>query len=181
MITIISGTNRRGSTTKRVAELVAELYREGGAEVSVLDLAELPLALFSPEAYAEKPEEFVPFANRILESHGLVVVTPEYNGSMPGALKLFIDHLKFPESFEGRPVAFIGLAAGQWGGLRPVEQLQQIFGYRNAHIYPRRVFIPQVYQAITAEGSLADPEVNRHLRAQTDGFLGFVRALRAGA
>ncbi|GAB4245573.1 MAG: NADPH-dependent FMN reductase [Candidatus Methylacidiphilales bacterium] len=181
MMTLISGTNRRGSKTRLVTDLVANLYREAGAKVDVLDLVDLPLALFSPDAYAEKPSEFGLFAEQILKSEGLVVLTPEYNGSMPGALKLFIDHLKFPESFEGRPVAFIGLAAGQWGGLRAVEQLQQIFGYRNAFIYPRRVFIPQVYRAINDSGHLTDPEVERHLRAQTDGFLGFVQALRAGS
>lgn len=181
MMTLISGTNRPGSKTRLVTDLVANLYREAGAEVNVLDLVDLPLALFSPDAYAEKPSEFGPFAEQILKSEGLVVLTPEYNGSMPGALKLFIDHLKFPESFEGRPVAFIGLAAGQWGGLRAVEHLQQIFAYRNAFIYPRRVFIPQVYRAINDAGQLIDPEVERHLRAQTDGFLGFVRALRAGS
>ncbi len=181
MITLISGTNRRGSKTRLVTDIVAGLYREAGADAEVLDLVDLPLELYSPDAYAEKPPGFTPFAERILASHGLVVVAPEYNGSLPGALKLFIDHLKFPESFEERPVAFIGIAAGQWGGLRPVEHLQQIFGHRNAHIYPRRVFIPQVYQAITDGGEVVDPDVDRHLRAQATGFLGFVRALRSEA
>lgn len=175
---VVSGTNRRGSTTRQVAGLVAELYAEAGVAVSVLDLAELPVELLAPEAYEEKPPGFAPFAEKVMAAHGLVVVAPEYNGSFPGALKVLIDHLKFPESFEGRPVAFVGLAAGQWGGLRGVEQLQQIFAYRNAHVYPRRVLIPQVSRAIGEDGKVLDADVDRHLRAQVEGFLWFVRALR---
>ena len=60
--------------------------------------------------------------------------------------------LEFPESFEAKPVCFTGLAAGMWGALRPVEQLQAIFSYRNAHILPQRVFLPIVNNLLTPEG-----------------------------
>jgi len=58
----------------------------------------------------------------VLMAAGLHVVLPEYNGSYPGVLKYFIDMLKFPESFENKPAAFVGVANGQWGALRAVEQ-----------------------------------------------------------
>ena len=107
-----------------------------------------------------------------------MVVTPEYNGGMPGVLKYFIDMLKFPESFERRPVCFVGLAAGVWGALRPVEQLQMIFGYRNAHIFPERVFIPGVGSVINSEGQVSDPEIVKRLRKQAQGFTDFVARLK---
>ena len=108
---------------------------------------------------------------------GLVIITPEYNGGAPGVLKYFIDMLKFPESFERRPVAFVGLAAGVWGALRPVEQLQMIFGYRNALIFPERVFLPGIGQQLDADGRLKDPELVQRLRKQAQGFLQFVSAV----
>ena len=74
----------------------------------------------------KKPAAFARFSSAILTSDGVHLVTPEYNGGAPGVLKYFIDMLKFPEAFEQRPVAFTGLAAGQWGALRPVEQLAAI-------------------------------------------------------
>ena len=86
-----------------------------------LDLATLPPEIFSPASYAEKPKAFRPFSDAILQSSGVVVVSPEYNGGIPGVLKYFIDMLKFPESFTDRPVCFVGLAAGMWGALRPIE------------------------------------------------------------
>ena len=95
----------------------------------------------------------VAIQNRVLDAAGLHVVTPEYNGSFPGVLKYFIDMLKFPESFDRKPVAFLGEAAGTWGGLRSVEQLQMIFGYRNATSSPSASSSPASASNSTRRGS----------------------------
>ena len=81
----------------------------------VLDLAKLPPEIFSPASYAEKPKSFQPFADAVLQSTGLHVVTPEYNGSVPGVLKYFIDMLKFPESFEQKSGLFHRARGGNVG------------------------------------------------------------------
>jgi len=177
-ITILSGTNRPGSNTRKIAGQIEGLYRGLGARARLLDLAGLSPDIFSPTSYAEKPASFTPFTDAILASDGLVVVTPEYNGGMPGVLKYFIDMLPFPESFERRPVCFVGLAAGLWGALRPVEQLQAIFGYRNAYIYPERVFLPGIGRLLDDTGNLGDPKLAERLREQAGGFLKFVGDLR---
>jgi chromate reductase len=178
MITLIIGTNRPGSNTRKVATNIEEIYAELKVPLHVLDLAKLPPEIFSPSSYAEKPKSFPPFADAVLKSAGLHVVTPEYNGSVPGVLKYFIDMLKFPESFEQRPVCFTGLAAGMWGALRPVEQLQAIFGYRNAHLFPVRVFLPQIYNLLDDSGKIKDAELLERLKAQADGFAEFVEKLK---
>jgi NAD(P)H-dependent FMN reductase len=178
MITLIVGTNRPGSNTRKVARHVEEIYVELKVPLRVLDLAQMPQEIFSPTSYAEKPKSFQPFSDGVLESSGLHVVSPEYNGSVPGVLKYFIDMLKFPESFERRPVCFTGLAAGIWGALRPVEQLQAIFGYRNAYIYPERVFLPQINNLLDASGRLKDAELLGRLKKQAEGFVGFVEKLK---
>jgi NAD(P)H-dependent FMN reductase len=144
----------------------------------VLDLAQLPAEIFSPSSYAEKPKSFLPFADAILRSTGLHVVTPEYNGSVPGILKYFIDMLKFPESFIKRPVCFTGLSAGIWGALRPIEQLQAIFGYRNAYNFPERVFLPGINDLLDENGRLTDPELLQRLKSQAEGFVDFVERLQ---
>ena len=178
MITLIVGTNRPGSNTRKVAAHIEEIYAELKVPLHVLDLAKLPPEIFSPASYAEKPKSFEPFAEAVLKSAGLHVVTPEYNGSVPGILKYFIDMLKFPESFEQRPVCFTGLAAGMWGALRPVEQLQAIFGYRNAYLYPERVFMPQINNHLDEAGKIKDADLVKRLRAQAEGFTVFVEKLK---
>lgn len=179
MMTLIVGTNRPGSNTRKVAHCVEEAYAELRVPLRVLDLHDLPGEIFSASSYAEKPKSFHPFAEAIVQAAGLIVVTPEYNGSMPGVLKYFIDMLKFPESFERRPVCFVGLSAGIWGALRPIEQLQQIFGYRNAWIYPERVFLPQIHNLLNESGRLKDAELLGRLRNQADGFISFVEHLKS--
>ena len=179
MMTLIVGTNRPGCNTRKVARHVEDIYAELKVPLHVLDLARLPAEIFSPTSYAEKPASFHPFADAMLKSSGLVVVTPEYNGSVPGILKYFIDMLKFPESFEKRPVCFVGLGAGMWGALRPVEQLQQIFGYRNAYNYPDRVFFPKINDLLDETGRLKDPELLERLKTQATGFIDFVEKVKS--
>jgi len=178
MITLIVGTNRPGSNTRKVAAQIEGIYASAKVPLRVLDLAQLPTEIFSPASYAEKPKSFQPFTDTVLQAAGLHVVTPEYNGSLPGVLKYFIDMLKFPESFEKRPVCFTGLAAGIWGALRPVEQLQAIFGYRNAYLFPERVFLPQINHLLDATGRLKDDELLGRLKKQAEGFVAFVERLQ---
>lgn len=178
MLTLIVGTNRPGSNTRKVARNVEDVYAELKVPLHVLDLAQLPPEIFSPSSYAEKPKSFHPFSDAVLRATGLIVVTPEYNGSVPGILKYFIDMLKFPESFEKRPVCFIGLSAGIWGALRPIEQLQHIFGYRNAFIYPERVFLPHINNQLDESGRLKSEETLGRLKAQAEGYIDFIERLR---
>ena len=87
MITLIVGTNRPGANTRKVATQVKEIYEGLRVPLAVLDLADLPQEIFLPTSYAEKPKSFHRFAQAVLDSAGLHVVTPEYNGSVPGVLK----------------------------------------------------------------------------------------------
>jgi len=178
MIVILSSTNRPGSNTRKVTARVEAIYKSLGVKTQVLDLADLPAEIISPSSYAEKPVGLKKFTDDILAADGLVVVTPEYNGGIPGILKYFIDMLPFPESFEQRPVCFVGLAAGIWGALRPVEQLQAIFGYRNAYLFPERVFMPGIGKLLDDAGQFTSPDMEKRLHKQAEGFVGFVESLR---
>lgn len=178
MITLLVGTNRPDANSRKIALEVEAIYKSLSIKTRTLDLINLPSELFAPEAYANKPETFKPFTEAILSAKGLHVITPEYNGGFPGVLKYFIDMLPFPESFEGRAVAFTGLAAGQFGALRPVEQLQQLFSYRNGYLYPNRVFIPGVNSVLDDSGKLTDEKLKQRLTSQAEGFAEFVEQVQ---
>jgi NAD(P)H-dependent FMN reductase len=173
-ILIISGTNRPQSHAIRIARVLEAQYAASSIPAEVFSLAELPPEMFDPSAYAVKPPAMAAIQQRVLAASGLHVITPEYNGSFPGVLKYFIDMLKFPESFNRKPVAFIGEAKGTWGGLRSVEQLIQIFGYRNAHIFPDRVFIPGVDAKFNGGETLLDDAIAQRLKIQAAGFSQFI-------
>ena len=178
MIEIIAGTDRPGSRTLEVAKLIHSYYQTIKVPTTILNLAALPLGHLTGAAYNSKELKEVGEAiARVNRAKGLVMVIPEYNGSFPGALKHFIDYWKFPDSFEGRPVSFVGLG-GRFGGLRAVEQMQQIFGYRNSFIFPQRVFLMNV-QKIVIDGQLQDPFLVDILKTQASDFFKFIRALES--
>jgi len=172
-ILVISGTNRPDANALKVARILEGHYRKASIATDFLSLTDLPLEVFQGSAYAAKPPAMLAIQQRVLDAAGLHVVTPEYNGSFPGVLKYFIDMLKFPESFDRKPVAFTGEAAGSWGAIRSVEQLQMIFGYRNAHTFPERVFIPGIGQQLGADGKLKDASLDERLAKQCVGFARF--------
>lgn len=175
---ILVGTNRRGSKSKVIAEMLQKIYQELGEKTSIIDLAEFDFSLVGPDSYGkELPPPFKKVVEEITNSNGLIVVVPEYNGSYPGVLKYFIDFWKYPESFEGRPVCFIGIG-GLFGGLRPVEHLQGVFGYRNAYIFPQRVFIQNISKVLV-NGNLESQLHKDLLLAQAQGFIRFVKALES--
>ncbi len=173
---IIAGTDRPDSNTLKISENIKTIYQSLGEVVEIIDLKELKTLLHNDLHYGKPSEALKPYLDKVLTSEGLIVVCPEYNGSMPGVLKYFIDHLKFPESFEFRPVCFVGLG-GMFGALRPIEHLQQVFGYRNAFIYPERVFVMNVFKALSPEGKIQDEHIKQLLTKQAIGFQKFIQAL----
>ncbi len=174
---IISGTNRPGSHALRVARVLKGYYDELKVISHIYDLCDLPMELFSPHVYKEKPAAFKAVQESVLQCAGLHVVTPEYNGSFPGVLKYFIDMLKFPESFARKPVAFVGESDGRFGGLRSVEQLQMVFGYRNAFTFPERVFISRVREHFDEQGGLKDDALASRLQTQARAFAMFISCI----
>lgn len=176
---ILVGTNRPNSNSRKIADIIQTMYKEQEENVEIIDLKEIPLHDLKGEFYGKTlPESIAPWVKKINESEGLIVVVPEYNGSMPGALKYFIDFWSYPDSFEHRPVCFVGLG-GMFGGLRPVEHLQQVFGYRNAFIFPDRIFLINVWKHLTAQGELTDKVAMDLLKSQVQGFQSFCRGLHS--
>jgi chromate reductase len=176
-ITIIAGTNRPGSYTLRVAQAIEQFYNKSSYCVKLLDLMLLPIEIFSPLAYEILPDEFTPWQDAVSKSDGIVIVTPEYNGSLPGILKQFHDLLEHPGSFYNKPVALIGVAAGSFGALRPLDQLSVILQYRNAHVYGKRMYISNCEDVIVRESEFTDPSYQKRFVELLTGFAEFVGVL----
>ena len=176
-IVVVCGTNREGALSRLLATEVAETYRQRDNTVDLLDMNELPTEALLPTAYKEQTDNVKALVDRFLKSDGAVFVIPEYNGSYPGIVKLFVDMLPYPEGFDNRPCAFIGIAAGQFKSLRAVEHFQQVAGYRNAYSYPRRIFIGDSFKQFV-DGKLSDDELTKRLHGQADGFLEFIRCVK---
>lgn len=179
MIYIIAGTNRPNSKTLQVAQIIGATYKQNSIPAEIMSLEALSDGAVL-NAYSKGDKSPPPIGNMIEKlngARGFHLVIPEYNGGMPGILKYFIDHFDYPKTFEWRPISFVGLG-WRFGGLRPVEHAQQIFGYRNGFIYPQRVFIQNAPKIVT-EGHINDLETVKILEGQVLGFSKFILALEA--
>jgi NAD(P)H-dependent FMN reductase len=171
------GTNRPKSRSLQVAKIVEELFQQEQQACELIELEKIPLSALKGKHYSEeKPEEAASVIESLNESEGFFIICPEYNGSMPGALKYFIDFWSYPETFQSRPVAFIGLG-GRFGGLRPVEHLQQVFGYRNAYVFPERIFITNVWNVLK-DNTITDENLFALMQTQVKNYCRFVNALQ---
>jgi len=174
---IISGTDRPNSNAMHVSRYVQRRYNNNGIDAQIMDLKEFPIEKVGGGKYGQDIPEVDNFVAPLVEADGLVIVCPEYNGGFPGILKLFIDYLPFPESMDKKPVAMIGEADGAFGAMRAVEQLQQILNYRNAHLFPERVFIPRVNQNFDKKEGILDEFQQELLDSQIENFPSFCTQL----
>jgi len=163
MITVISGTNRPGSRTKIVSELFFELLKESTSEeVKFLDLVDINIPLLTNEMYdktGQHPNITDIQDNILLPSRLWVIISPEYNGSYPGILKLLIDALsirRYKETFSGKKAALIGVATGRAGNFRGMEHLTGLLNYLNILVMPNKLPISSVDQYIDANIKLDD-------------------------
>lgn len=173
---IISGTDRPNSNALKVSRYVQKMYQKQGVDAEVISMEDFPLAEVAGGLYGKEIPAVEKFRNPVVKADGLIFVIPEYNGSFPGVLKVFIDYLPFPKAFEKMPMAFIGESAGAFGALRSVEQFQMIANYRNALQFPERVFIPRVKKEFSEDEGLTDSFKQELLESQTKNFIKFVEA-----
>ena len=173
---IVSATNRPDSNSFIVAQIIQNIYKSLNCSVEIISLKDVFFEELVKKPYtADLPESVQQAIKKLNHSSGFTIVCPEYNGSFPGIFKFFIDHWSYPKTFEYRPMAFIGLG-GRFGGLRAVEQIQQIMGYRNAFMYPQRVFLQNIPDLLE-NGKIKDQNIMELLYQQADGFLKFISAL----
>ena len=173
---IISATNRPESNSRIVAGIVQKIYKNLNCSTKIISLRDVPFEKLIEDPYPQKlPDNVKQIILKLNTASAFTIVCPEYNGSFPGIFKFFIDHWSYPETFEYRPIAFVGLG-GRFGALRPIEQLQQIMGYRNAFIYPERVFLQNI-DDLLSDGKIINEEIMALLNQQAQGFLKFIAAL----
>ncbi|AFK02419.1 NADPH-dependent FMN reductase [Emticicia oligotrophica DSM 17448] len=141
MITIIVGTNRHNSVSKKVGIHYQKLLNSLGQESQIIDLAELPYDFTFSALYhnSGKNEAFNVFQRIIDSSQKFVFIVPEYNGSFPGVLKTFFDGLRYPDSFNDKKAALVGISAGVLGNAVGLSHLNDILSYMGTDVMGLRM------------------------------------------
>jgi chromate reductase len=169
-ILAISGSLRSGSYNTALARAAAEVAPAGLAVDLYDGLAELPA--YDPDRDGdEAPAEARDLRRRIEEADGLLIVTPEYNGSIPGALKNLIDWASRPHresALWGKTVAIAGASPGSYGAIWAQNDLRRVLGIAGARVVEGEVSLPRADEAFDDLGRLADEQVAERLTAQLE-------------
>ena len=166
---ILSGSAREQSNTRIVAQYAFQEFQKHTQNVSFLDLKEVPESAFSKQSFQEVDSKTKDYLQKVNKAKALFLVVPEYNGSFPGIFKHFIDLWEYPQAFDGKIISFVGLAAGPWGGSRPIDHLTSIFTYRETIIFSKKTLIPFVTQEI--KNKVISSKVTERLDRQIDNFI----------
>ena len=163
-ILAFAGSLRAGSYNKQLVRISAEAARQAGAEVTLLDLRDYPLPIFDEDLEAQgTPENALRLKQLMLDHHGLLISSPEYNSSISGALKNTLDWISRPIPGKPRLACYLDKVAvlmsastGALGGLRGLVHLRAILGNINVLVLPDQVTISNSADAFTVDGQLKD-------------------------
>jgi NAD(P)H-dependent FMN reductase len=174
MITVISGTIRPNNKTLQIAKYYVEELNKKGQKVKLLNIQDLPTDfVFNNETMGTKTPEFRAIVEKyIIPASKFVVISPEYNGSFPGALKAFFDGID-PDDFRNKKVALVGVASGRSGNARGMDQLTTIYNYSLMPVLPYKLSIPAIYAVLDENGLVKDDKVKAMMEKQMEMFIGF--------
>jgi chromate reductase, NAD(P)H dehydrogenase (quinone) len=175
----VSGSLRASSYNTALLRAAVKLA-PAGMIIEIADIRDIPHYDGDVEEQGF-PEAVVAFREKFKRADALLIVTPEYNFSIPGVLKNVIDWLSRPPDqtlTNGKPVAIMG-AGGRLGSARAQYHLRQILGCLSMLTVPRpEVFVLNAWEKISADGSIKDPAVDKEIVALLAALANWVAMLR---
>ena len=170
MITILSGTNRLESNSRRVANTYQEILRDKGLKSQVFDLSSLPPTFMTEDMYGLRTNDTKGIIEKyILSVEHFVFVIPEYNGTFPGALKLFMDAME-PKFFHNKNACLVGVASGRAGNLMGLEQFTTVLNHLQMEVLSNKVLLSKIEMLLGKDGSIEDPVSLQVIDKQIEKF-----------
>jgi len=164
-VLVLAGSLRRASLNKRLAKFAAKQVEEAGLSATYLDLKDYPLPVYDGDDEAEHgvPENARSLRQAFIDHEGLILVCPEYNGSISGALKNVIDWISRPDGDVPMTAAFRDLTAlllaaspGGLGGLRGLVHVRAILGGVGTLVLPGQHAVSKAHEVLGEDGSFSD-------------------------
>jgi len=184
-IAVVLGTVRSQRIGLRVARYVVEALRQRGHHPVLIDPVEYPLPLldrmykqFTP---GQAPEILERVAGIIKSADAYVIVSGEYNHSVPPALSNLLDH--FLEEYFYKPSAIVCYSAGMFGGVRAAMQLRAMLAEMGMSSIPSILPFPRAQDALTEEGARTDEKGERSAGkffSELEWYANALKTARAG-
>ena len=166
-ILVIPGSLRSGSLNAKLAAAAAHELAQSGAEVTRISLSDFPLPIYDGDLQAKSgvPKNAVNLKRMFGAHHGVLIVTPEYNSSVPALVKNTIDWVSRVqdagesrgEVFRERAFAIASASGGRLGGARALMALRMILTACQAHVIPNQLSLPFANEAYDDMDRLKQP------------------------
>jgi chromate reductase len=166
MYTIISGTNRSGSYTIKIAGQYRQILAQKGIEASLVSLEHLDVS--KRNTAIRKLEEDI-----LIPATKFIFISPEYNGSIPGVLKSLIDASDIEKDWWGKKALLVGISTGRAGNLRGMDHLTGILNYVKIVVHPNKLPISVVHKLVNEEGQIIEKGTLNAISQQLDEFIIF--------
>lgn len=168
-ILAFAGSTRIDSYNKKLVKIAAAGAKAAGAEVTYLDLRDLPLPLYDEDLEAQEgmPANARTLKDLMISHHGFLIASPEYNSSLTAVLKNAIDWASRPypnesplalTAFAGKVATIMSASPGGLGGLRGLVHLRSILGNIKVLVLPDQIAVSKAYEAFNPDGTLKDPK-----------------------
>jgi NAD(P)H-dependent FMN reductase len=164
-ILAFAGSTRTDSFNKKLIRIAASAARAAGAEVTYIDLRDLPMPLYDGDLEAQQglSDNVKKFRALLVGHDGLLISAPEYNSGISGVLKNAIDWASRPLPGESPLVCFTGKVAvimsaspGALGGLRGLVKVRSILSNIQVLVLPEQIAVPKADEAFNENGTLKD-------------------------
>ncbi len=183
---IVGSTRPTRAADKVVPWVVNRAALHEAFETEVIDLRDWQLPMFSEHMGSIGDPNDPSYSNQIVrrwnrkiaEADAYLVITPEYNHSVPGELKNAIDSVFVSFAFRNKPMAMVGYSGGIGGGIRAIEHLAQIAVEVEAVPLRSTVVLPFVDKAFTDDGEPAEQATEVSLQILLDDLAWWGAALR---
>jgi chromate reductase len=164
--TIISGTNRAGSNSLKIAGQYQQILEQKGIPSELVSLEGIDLNKKN-EALAKIEKEV------LIPTDKFIFILPEYNGSFPGALKTVIDMSDHRKVWSGKKALLTGVSTGRAGNLRGMDHLTGSLNYLHVHVHPNKLPISSVDKLLNGSGKITDVSTIKAIEEQVDQFIDF--------
>jgi chromate reductase, NAD(P)H dehydrogenase (quinone) len=164
MVTIISGTNRKHSNTSKIAGEYQLILREKGIEAEILSLEDLDLLHYNTAFETIENDILIPTTH-------FIIISPEYNGSFPGVLKMLFDTSRSHEIWFHKKALLTGVATGRAGNLRGMDHLADVLNYVKITVHPNKLPISAVNSVVGSDGKIIDKNTLKAINQQLDEFI----------
>jgi len=179
----LSGSLRRGSFNTALLKAAAGLMPDG-ATLTIGSIHGIPLYDGDLEAAEGIPKPVTALKDAIAAADGLLLVTPEYNNSIPGVFKNAIDWLSrppadIPRVFRGKPVALIGASPGGFGTILSQNAWLPVLHTLGTELWGGgRLLVSRAHTILGEDGTISDPKIAEQLRTFLHGFVAFTQSSR---